>query len=544
MTIQEELFDAIFNGDRNTLQSLLDNNIDKIHENGMTPLHYAAYLKKINTLKFISQQILKKGLSIDIRDIDDRTALHYAAEVGCFKCIKYMVEQGANINATSNSGTTALHYAAANGHISLVKYLIDSGIDAKIRDIQGANALRYAQMNKHRNIAEYLMQKQIIDNEVDDEMENNKKYTENTNDTNYHSEDEIPQVGNDIANTYSHNVYNNYPQEEILPNDTQNVKGAGTKQNDLVSNKDSFGISASQGLAKISKVLPHKLNPLHYASITGNLDVVKNLIMKQEVNVNAGNKKGASPIHYASFFCYTDIVEFLINQGANIDPGNNKGINALHYASINGCTDVVRLLVEKGANINIGDVTGNLAIHYAAANGHEKIVEFLADHNVEILSGNNNGVAPLHYAAINGHKNIVQFLLSRGASTNAGDSKGITALHYAAANGQLEVFKFLIDSGAKIKQGDTIGMLPTHYAVGNKQLELVQYLLKALGCDLFNIENNYGVKASEYANEELADTIGCLCGFSDRASIDEKVQEHLDASIQNFLIGHNIAIYE
>ena len=53
----------------------------------------------------------------------NKTALLLASEKGDYEIVKYLVENGADVNATDKQNRTALHFASQNGHYEIKKYL-------------------------------------------------------------------------------------------------------------------------------------------------------------------------------------------------------------------------------------------------------------------------------------------------------------------------------------------------------------------------------------------------------------------------------------
>lgn len=64
---------------------------------------------------------------------DEYTALHRAAERGRDAVIAYLIEKGANVNATGPLDWTPLHVAVHKGDLAIVKQLVKAGakLDAK-----------------------------------------------------------------------------------------------------------------------------------------------------------------------------------------------------------------------------------------------------------------------------------------------------------------------------------------------------------------------------------------------------------------------------
>ena len=60
---------------------------------------------------------------MDSRNNDGTTPMCVAAEKGYLEIVKYLIENGANANATDVDGKTALTWAVEKGHSEVVKFL-------------------------------------------------------------------------------------------------------------------------------------------------------------------------------------------------------------------------------------------------------------------------------------------------------------------------------------------------------------------------------------------------------------------------------------
>ncbi len=78
------------------------------------------------------QREVTAGASLESTDHRDKTPLHLAAEQGHMQIVEYLVENGANVNATTPAKygeVTPLRYAIANEDYQMVRYLIQNGAD-------------------------------------------------------------------------------------------------------------------------------------------------------------------------------------------------------------------------------------------------------------------------------------------------------------------------------------------------------------------------------------------------------------------------------
>ncbi len=97
---------------------------------------------------------LARGASIEERDpfMQTYTPLMVAAREGNFEIAKWLVENGANVNARARDGHTALMMAAYNRYPDIVKLLIQNGADVNAVSNQGHTALSEIRQNEFKII--------------------------------------------------------------------------------------------------------------------------------------------------------------------------------------------------------------------------------------------------------------------------------------------------------------------------------------------------------------------------------------------------------
>jgi ammonium transporter Rh len=121
-------------------------NMDEI-ENVENDLQDEVYISKllfctskgdVNALKemFSKYKLKNKKWSYNDVDYDGRSCLHIAASTGCFDIVKYLVEQGANINIRDRFGGTPRDDAIRNGHADISNYLIQNGASKPAESFQ------------------------------------------------------------------------------------------------------------------------------------------------------------------------------------------------------------------------------------------------------------------------------------------------------------------------------------------------------------------------------------------------------------------------
>ena len=87
-------------------------------------LIYAAYDKDFRTVK----AMLSHGVPITATDHHEwRTALHAAAIAGDLHTVRFLVSNGADVNALDRAGDSAAELAASQGHQDCVAFLQEHG---------------------------------------------------------------------------------------------------------------------------------------------------------------------------------------------------------------------------------------------------------------------------------------------------------------------------------------------------------------------------------------------------------------------------------
>ena len=241
---------------------------------------------------------------------------------------------------------------------------------------------------------------------------------------------------------------------------------------------------------------------LHLAAWEGNLEAVKFLFPK--VDINAKNNNGNTPLHFAASIpnnsqVITELAKELAKTG-EIDIMSNNGFTALHYAAGTGQTKNVEALLKFQTEYNISDNDGRTALHIAAKEGKTEAVEALLKKGASSeLADTHDKYTALHLAAMNGHNNAVVKLIKFGAVINATDNRGIAAIHMAALCDRPEVVVTLIKSGVNVdSQNGKYGDTALHMSVKKGNIEAIRALMNE-GASV-DIKNKKGETAIDIAN--------------------------------------------
>jgi uncharacterized protein YegJ (DUF2314 family) len=91
-------------------------------------------------------------------DSEGETPVHQAAKYGEMEALRFLVEQGGDVNARTNYGATPLHFAALFGEVRAATCLLEKGAHVDAKDELGLTPFHGAQSGEHRAMVELLVQ--------------------------------------------------------------------------------------------------------------------------------------------------------------------------------------------------------------------------------------------------------------------------------------------------------------------------------------------------------------------------------------------------
>ncbi|TNK94292.1 hypothetical protein OUY_02210 [Wolbachia endosymbiont of Leptopilina clavipes] len=138
-------------------------------------------------------------------------------------------------------------------------------------------------------------------------------------------------------------------------------------------------------------------------------------------------------------------VKNFIEQGGNIEAKNDDGWTLLHRSAWKGRTEIVEFLVDQGANINARTTSDSKKpIHVAAKEGYQEIVDFFLGKRMRVDDADNDKWTPLHYAAAYNHLELSEFLLGQHANIEAKNKNNKTPLDLAREKSHTKIVSFLM----------------------------------------------------------------------------------------------------
>jgi ankyrin repeat protein len=274
----------------------------------LTALHKATILGNATFVK----GLLLWGYDVNIQETHkDTIPLHWAACIGHRSVVAELLTNGADVGSRDHFDTTPLHYAAGAGHLSVVSDLLEHGADIRSRGFNGETPLFFAAGEG------------------------------------YHSLE---------------------PLWHLMRFGPPAVKVSNFSRRSR--NPLNIQIDAAEKYKTVEYLLANGANPycvdesgntvLHAAARGGNPDIVA-LFISKGLDVNARNARrdalsDVTPLHYATVWCHSAVVDVLLAHGADPDAQDDRGRTPMDTVS-KYCpegeqkTRIIDLLHQYGAKV-------------------------------------------------------------------------------------------------------------------------------------------------------------------------------------------------
>lgn len=472
----------------------------RYNDQGQSVLHLA--VGKRNGAIFKS--LLNAGADVNARVAGQQHIMIVACKHGDLDLAELLLASGVDVNVSGTKGyrdrmhydnATPLHAACANGHLSVVRLLLDNGADFEKTNGSPATPLIVAIREKNLAAVCLLLDAGAEVNHAVDVT----PLSEAAEHCKLEIFEELLSAGATIGDSSTQGnalaracANNQHMVAELLL-----ASLSGTQYEAEVC-AEAFSAAINCGDEEIVRLLlesgvPPSFRLLRQACAVGVLGVVR-MLVDTGIDVNGVDGDDAPMLHVAASHSRSDIVQFLIDQGANVMLHSIKYgsplIAALEgsmapflrsycqpkycrslakqlplpepscefpfkrrqekpgYKEFLQCEQIVRSLFNAGAEVDTTIRKFGNALHLASYMGSEVIVRQLLERmeDVNIFGGYFETAL---IAGLKGdHLIIVEGLLDRGIEVNRFSPEHNFALHCACASGSKRLTQSLLDHGA------------------------------------------------------------------------------------------------
>ncbi|XP_066912686.1 leucine-rich repeat serine/threonine-protein kinase 1-like isoform X2 [Clytia hemisphaerica] len=442
--------------------------------------------------------LLNVGGSGTVKSVDPegRTPLHTAASHGSVRCVKALLERGADPNTISgieDECCTPVHHAAKRGHLGCLAALLEYEVNLDLKNSRGKKALDVAidgVTNDCKKCADYILKK----------MMQRKK---------------------EIEAAMCEELY-----DVIDDGDCEKAREI------LQTLSDPYSI--------VNKYYRGPNTLLYRASFGGYVDIV-NLLLDYQADGRSNADSGITPLYAACFKGHYEVAAKLIQRFPKqlTIPVTLEQTFPLHAAVINGHLDIISLLLkhrqtEENMVVLTSRKVSTDSTKHPPLKKRSSTVSSLDSlpaeevFYVDVNKAMKSGYTPLHLAVIHGGQSICQLLL---------DCEPVIPLSQTA-NG--------VPPGALIIDCIANDKTPFHHALTLNKLDIVELFLK-YEVDLYQpLIDSSGFKYSilQYACQQGYDEMARLLlhhGFRDRENVAriEAVQSGNEQMAQ-IILNHDV----
>ena len=364
------LCNASFNGQAGLVRELLSMpgiDVNLAHQNGMTPLYFAAQAGHAEVVKLLLDA---RGINANSATLTGATPLNLAAQNGYVEVVKLLLAaSGINVNLAEMEGVTPLYIAAQNGHGEVVKLLLAApGINVNLAEMDRATPLYVAAQNGHVEVVRLLLAACGI----------------NANSA-------------EMAGATPLCIAAQEGQEEVvellldaptISIDARKADGATALFDAAQDNFPGIVELLIKRGADVNLMLDPGTTALDIAAHRGHVEVVRVLLQAPAIEVNHTTKSAITALAMACAKGHQDVVTLLLEKGADPNITFDSGIAPLHLACLRGRTDIVKILLDAGADmdgetaiITADEVTDSYTPYgIVELMGHREIMTLLEQH--------------------------------------------------------------------------------------------------------------------------------------------------------------------
>ncbi|WP_353278785.1 ankyrin repeat domain-containing protein [Wolbachia endosymbiont (group A) of Udea olivalis] len=396
-------------------------------------------LKDADSIVYSTYNNLKIDKMFSILDSDkivNYMLVHLAVECNSVPIVKLLLAKEAKVNEPiyeldeAKSKLTALHIAALHGHQEIAQLLLNNNANPSLKDSQGRTP---------RDIVGDVKGKKAIIKMLE---EGEQRYAETRATRRQpYRQGTLPQPNNKTPGdsamggnkiTAAVQAWNARDQKEnngITPNsrkiyvqdeDEQTSSNSITNENNInkvddtlereLAKRDAVAQKlqeAEQRLANNQKRIEHNdlhsQHPEQYTTYNGEQtflnksssddsgicfdgdgsEALGQSILENGEDIDAQDKDGVTPLHWAVADNNKELAKLLIKHGADVDARNRDKHTPLHYAAVHGYVEIAKYLIDNGANVNAQDQDEHIPLYFSVTNDNKELAKLLIKYGAD-----------------------------------------------------------------------------------------------------------------------------------------------------------------
>ncbi|KAF7906036.1 hypothetical protein EAF00_000315 [Botryotinia globosa] len=437
--------------------------VDATAKRGMTPLHLAAQAGH----EEIAGILLSHNATIDLADIESKTALHFAAKNGQLPCVQRLLrpENQADPKVIDSSNETALHYAAKNGHLAVVKSLCTFEEIIWKKNVRNLTAFDHMVIrNNTKEVEEFI---EIL-KKTNDDGKFDRGGTPLHNTKNIDILRLLLEKGwkcdvkdNDGATPLHIAVRWNFLQgiEVLIPNSLCDITAQDKYGSTMMHNATTPEIANRLLVAGANNDLKDffERTPLYLAVYRRNLDLVKALLDSiPKPDVHTKDEDDWNLLHAA--YDSPSITELLLKPENDVNPDslNGKGRTPLALAISRGYEETAKVLLQAGANPSLAHNFENSPLYFAfGQHNTPELIQLLLKY-IKITESSDTYASVLCECVSMSSFNpeLAEIIVGQSLDVNTPTELYFTALHAACLNGSISAVNWLLGKKSSVNVPD------------------------------------------------------------------------------------------